>query len=321
MSITGDRDRPPVRISPPQSWLNAAADSAGAVLIALHERRRSGLGQHVDTSAQQSFADCSQFQMMAALVGAEIPRRLPGAVQLGDYLIPWVYECADGYVTITFLFGAMVGPFSARLVGWLHDEGFVDDRLRDMNWIEFGLAVLEGRESIETFDEVIEAIRSFARTKTKAELLARALQTNLLIAPVTTTADVMALEQLAEREYWDELTIAGRDGPRTVRFPGPIARFSEYPAPLLPASPQLGSASIDVIGDRRRPEVVVAATAPVAGERPLADVKVLDFMWAMAGPGTTRVLADYGATVVKIETEAKAGSRVDHTSVRPGWCA
>jgi crotonobetainyl-CoA:carnitine CoA-transferase CaiB-like acyl-CoA transferase len=34
----------------------------------------------------------------------------------------------------------------------------------------------------------------------------------------------------------------------------------------------------------------------------LADVKVLDFMWVMAGPAATRVLADYGATVVRVES-------------------
>jgi crotonobetainyl-CoA:carnitine CoA-transferase CaiB-like acyl-CoA transferase len=35
---------------------------------------------------------------------------------------------------------------------------------------------------------------------------------------------------------------------------------------------------------------------------PLEDVKILDFMWVLAGPGVTRVLADYGATVVRIES-------------------
>lgn len=34
----------------------------------------------------------------------------------------------------------------------------------------------------------------------------------------------------------------------------------------------------------------------------LADVKVLDLMWAIAGPAVTRVLADYGATVVRVES-------------------
>jgi benzylsuccinate CoA-transferase BbsF subunit len=37
----------------------------------------------------------------------------------------------------------------------------------------------------------------------------------------------------------------------------------------------------------------------------LGDVKVLDLMWAIAGPAATRVLADYGATVVRIESTTR----------------
>jgi benzylsuccinate CoA-transferase BbsF subunit len=40
----------------------------------------------------------------------------------------------------------------------------------------------------------------------------------------------------------------------------------------------------------------------MAHDLPLADVHILDFMWVMAGPGATRILADYGATVVRIES-------------------
>ncbi|MBI3797431.1 MAG: CoA transferase [Deltaproteobacteria bacterium] len=40
----------------------------------------------------------------------------------------------------------------------------------------------------------------------------------------------------------------------------------------------------------------------MANHLPLADVKILDFMWAMAGPAATRMLADYGATVVRVES-------------------
>ena len=40
----------------------------------------------------------------------------------------------------------------------------------------------------------------------------------------------------------------------------------------------------------------------MAHDLPLVDVKILDFTWVMAGPAATRVLADYGATVVRIES-------------------
>ena len=47
----------------------------------------------------------------------------------------------------------------------------------------------------------------------------------------------------------------------------------------------------------------------MATRLPLADVKVLDFFWVLAGPGVTRSMADYGATVIRIEST----QRVDPT--------
>jgi crotonobetainyl-CoA:carnitine CoA-transferase CaiB-like acyl-CoA transferase len=40
----------------------------------------------------------------------------------------------------------------------------------------------------------------------------------------------------------------------------------------------------------------------MANHLPLENVKICDFMWVMAGPASTRILADYGATVVRIES-------------------
>ncbi len=313
--LTGDRDRPPVRIGVPQTWHNAAVDAAGGVLIALHERERSGVGQHIDTSAQESFVDCTQFQMMTGLLGTEGPMRLPGAVQLGEFTIPWVFRCADGYVTVTFLFGLMVGPFTTRLLAWLRDEGAVDDELADVDWIDYGMAVFEGRQSIDVFNDAMSQLTAFVETKTKAELLARALADNLLIAPITTTADVMALEQLAVRDYWQRVDIAGREGANAPRFCGNFAKVAG-PSQLvdLAPAPKLGSSTLRfdtpaepqrALAQPRTPTQPSTPATPASTDKPLADVKILDFMWALAGPGATRTLADYGATVVKIESESK----------------
>jgi crotonobetainyl-CoA:carnitine CoA-transferase CaiB-like acyl-CoA transferase len=38
---------------------------------------------------------------------------------------------------------------------------------------------------------------------------------------------------------------------------------------------------------------------------PLEDIKILDFMWVMAGPAGTRMLADYGAVIVRVESPTR----------------
>ena len=40
--------------------------------------------------------------------------------------------------------------------------------------------------------------------------------------------------------------------------------------------------------------------------QPFAGLKVLDFFWVVIGPMTTSYLAEYGATIVRIESRGRA---------------
>ncbi|MEZ5235125.1 MAG: CoA transferase [Acidimicrobiales bacterium] len=302
MSVTGDADRAPVRVSEPMTWHYAAADAVCGALIALHERHRSGLGQHVDVSAQQSFLTATQFTMMNALVGNASPHRTAGGVQLGPLRVQFVYDCADGHVTVTFLFGPMIGRYTERLWRWIQEEGRCGPELGEKNWIDFAMNVFNGVESPDALDRATEVLAAFLRTKTKAELFEAALGRNLLIAPVTTTRDVLEMEQLATRDYWDHLDGRRMVGPFLRADAAPLRRLEERPAELGADTERYGAEGV------RRPAVGdgPAAFEPPDGDlRPLARLKVLDFMWALAGPGGSHALADSGATVVRVESQSR----------------
>ena len=76
LAMTGDDDRPPVRTVVPQAFLHACADAAAGAMVALAERADSGLGQHVEVSAQRSVLQATQSYVLAVPLGGT-----PGAAQ------------------------------------------------------------------------------------------------------------------------------------------------------------------------------------------------------------------------------------------------
>ena len=309
LSVTGDKDRPPVRISQPQSWLHGCADAVSATSIALTERARSGLGQHIDVSCQQSLIAATQFCMMNALVDLPPATRIAGGLELGPFTLRFVYACADGHVSVTYLFGSVIGPYTNRLFRWMFDEGACDAGLADKNWITFATDVLEGRENIAELDRATEAIEAFTAGRTQRELVETAGIKGALIAPIHTSRNILDLDHLAARRFWSPLTVPGRSDP--VRVAGPFARLHGSPLTTLGPPPALGEHTAEVLAEpARRPSVPATPATPVGQAGPgtagaLDGLKVLDLFWALAGPGTTRTLADHGATVIRIESEQR----------------
>ncbi|MBM4255226.1 MAG: CoA transferase [Deltaproteobacteria bacterium] len=225
--LTGDEDRAPVRVSVPQAYLHASGQAAAAALIAHHERRRSGLGQHVDVSAQQAVAQATQSGLLAGPLGERDFQRLAGGAKMGPVNVRLVWPAKDGYVSIGFLFGSAIGHFTKRLMQWVWEEGFCDEATRDKDWVAFGAIFLGDPEALKEYDRLVGIVERFSASKTKDELLQEALKRALLIAPVQTTAEVLESKQLAAREYWQDLEHPELG--QTVKYPGPFAKFSAAP--------------------------------------------------------------------------------------------
>src|SRR3954466_12428286 len=107
----------------------------------------------------------------------------------------------------------------------MHEEGACDESLATNDCIGFFPRGIAGTESPSELARGNAAIAAFVATRTKDELLAAALERNLLIAPITTTSDVLALGQLRDREYWEDV--------EGVKFPGSIAKLSGSPLQVL----------------------------------------------------------------------------------------
>jgi|TARA_B110000196_G_scaffold146336_1_gene126660 crotonobetainyl-CoA:carnitine CoA-transferase CaiB-like acyl-CoA transferase len=299
LGLTGDPDRAPVQVGAvPQGWLHGALEAAEATTIALYERSASGFGQHIDVSAQQAVTQCTQTYLMTTAVGAPPVARAGGGIKAGDYVLRTVYPATDGFVSITFMFGSMLGPYSQRLMNWVYEEGYCDKETRDQNWVDFFMMIFSGQADPLALYRAQDAIAALTATKSKGELMSVNSERRLLIAPVATTKDIVESEHLKSREFFEEVDQVG------YKFPGRFAKAST-PLKILGAPPKLGQHTKEILGDlQRKPACSQPAGTPPTGA-PLAGVKVLDFTWAVAAPMATRSLADHGATVVRIESEGR----------------
>ncbi|MFN0028019.1 MAG: CoA transferase [Acidimicrobiales bacterium] len=303
LAISGDPDRAPVQVTVPQAYFHAGAVAASGAVLAMLARARTGRGQHVDVSTQVSVMAATQSAVLCASANAPAVARSGGGIKGGDIFLRFVYPASDGHVSITHVFGAAVGPFTARLMQYVYEGGGCDEATRDKDWVAYAMALSDGSEPMAAFEAIKDQVAAFTATRTKAQLFADALERRLLLAPVATTSDVLGSEQLAARDYWDVI-----DG---HRYPGRYARLSATPLLRPGAAPDAGTHTEDVqaeLAAGRRPSLEPVAKAGEThpeDRRPLAGLKVLDFMWAVAGPTISRALADAGATVVRVESVTK----------------
>jgi crotonobetainyl-CoA:carnitine CoA-transferase CaiB-like acyl-CoA transferase len=303
--MTGDEDRPPVHVSIPQAYLNAGAEAAAGALIALCARERDGLGQHVDVSAQTAMMMTTQFMVLAPGWKDHAPERIGGGLKLGHVRLRFVYPCKDGHVNVLFAFGAVFGPATRRLFEWIHEAGFCDEATRGKDWIAYGLHLLTGEEPVEGLAGYTECIERFTLSHTKAELFEGAFRRRILMVPTSNVQDMLRSEQLDARQYWTKLEHPELG--RQVTYPGPFARLSATPIRYHRRPPLLGEHTDEILAEvgSASPRARPAVRSQSPSLRALEGLKVLDFTWAYAGPAATRYLADYGATVIRVESAKK----------------
>jgi len=233
MAPFGDADRPPVRISHhSQAYLHAGADGAMGALTALYDRASTGEGQQVDVSIQEAAVHSSIHHNPIWNKERSIPKRgeelFSGAAHRTN-----IWPCKDGWVSWSHQGTSRLGP-SLPLIRWMESEGYTNDFIRKFDWKRPDFMMI----SQDEIDQIEEPTARFFMAHTKTELLEGAVKYQVMLYPVSTTADMLENPQLIARGFWVE--VEHPELGTAITYPGAFGISSEISPGISRRAPLIG---------------------------------------------------------------------------------
>ncbi len=294
MSIQGDDAKPPC-VSPfGQGHHLASLHAAFGTLLALWERRSSGLGQVVEVSIQEVVAHI-HFTLVRYTHSREIIRR-PG---VRNPITPnGYYPCKDGHVFISLF---MPHQWD-RLAALLEVPALLDPAFRERDY------------RAQYVDAVDTGIRQFTERFDGWALTDLLQRHSIPAAPLCTVADLAANAHLAERAFFTDFEQPPHG---TLRTTGPLYRASPRPCGFATRrrkeKPIKRSVAESAAPTRHETLPFLRSAVPFPAAR---RIRVLDLSRVWAGPYGTRYLADFGAEVIKVESGKFPERRIAPTTPR-----
>ena len=215
MSITGEPGGPPLKTGVAITDIFTGIYASTAILAALHQRKETGLGQHIDMSLLDSAVAILANQGMNYLSTGNSPGRM------GNFhpnLSPYqVFECSDGHIIIA--------------IG--NDQQY--QRLCDiLQCPELGKnpKFESNAKRVENRHELDDVLSRKTKNWKKAKLLMQCEVTSIPAGPINSLDEVFSDKQIIHRGM--KLSL---DGIPSIRSP---IRFSESELNLDKPSPKLG---------------------------------------------------------------------------------
>ncbi len=300
--LSGDEDREPLMMPGRQPEYLAGLHACAGAMIALWERDSTARGGSVEVSEIESLAALHQFTTVmhtySGLVRSRHGARWENKGGYGRYPIT-VLPCKDGYVSFAV---STEGQWDL-LFPMVGRPELTDDP-------RFATFV----ERRERADEIDAILIDWMRDKTRREVFELAAGAwSEPASPLLDLGEVLQDAQLAHRGLFAEI-----DHPDAGSLTFPTIPFHmSRSQPKFERAPRLGEHTAEALGApvrRRRAAAVPTPARERGGRGPLSDVRVLDLTRVWAGPLATRVLADFGAEVIKISDPRVPVDRANGTN-------
>jgi crotonobetainyl-CoA:carnitine CoA-transferase CaiB-like acyl-CoA transferase len=269
--MIGEPDQRPLALGGEQAAYATGIVAFFGATLALRRRDRTGRGELVDVSAVDVVAYSDWKSDTRHHDTGEVPTRSGGSAGRWRML-----RARDGWVGV--IFEPSQWPAIVDLVG---DERLADPRLAD----DAGR-----REHPHLW---WPSLGEWAFARRKAEIYAQAQRRGLPFGHVVTLSEVPDIAQYRSRGFVADPSPDGGSLLGAPFGPGGLP-WSSSPAPRLGQHQQ----------DLATPWAARSAGPPagVPDEAPLAGLVVVDLGTITAGAAVGRMLADYGATVIKVES-------------------
>lgn len=232
MTVTGFPDRPPVKAGPAMCDFFGGVHLYGAIMTALYEREKTGVGRLVEVSMQEAvYASLSSNLGLHYSAGNSVPART-GNRHGGLAEAPYnVYPTNDGHIAII----CVNENHWKSLLGAMHREDLINDPR---------YASLKSR--VEHMDDIDDLVSGFTQAWAKKELFDVLMQHHVPCAPVRNLDEVVNDAHMHSRKAleWVEHPIYGR-----VCLPNSPLRFDGVEPMAIRPSGELGRDNQEVFGD------------------------------------------------------------------------
>lgn len=215
MSITGEAEGQPQKSGVAITDVFTGVYAVSGILAALHQRRQTGRGQHIDMALLDVAVAVTANQAMNYLTTGTAPGRMGNA---HPNLTPYqVFDCADGHIIIATGNDSQYQRLCALL--GLDDMAQAPDYLRN-------------KDRVANRRVMIARLNGATAQRTRDDLLAACEARGVPAGPINTLDQVMADPHVVARGMQIEL-----DGVPGIRAP---YRFSDADLALHRPAPKLG---------------------------------------------------------------------------------